>query len=464
MRVDANNVWARLTSCTPDEELWLARYLLVPPAGAEEGEPGAWNRPANLYDPVNRRFPSGVLRLARDAARQQGIDLRVNDVRTQPHKGVNWVLPEWLRNYQQAAVAVALKRGRGIISMPTGGGKTECVAAIVDAVDVRWLILVDTRDLMHQMADRIELRTGERCGLAGDGEWDVRRITVATLQTLHRGIGTEKVDRLLEDAQGIVSDEVQVIAAREFNRVAMACANAWWRLGVSATPLERMDGQDFMAVAALGPLIHDVSTRELIDGGWLADAEINMHEFQHEKMTGSFAEIYEAGVILSEPRNLLVMSLAANPAASPPPTLVFFRALAHGRRLLKLITPLASVDMVDGGSNTRRRDNARKRLKSGRLDVLLTSKIFNKGIDIPDVLSGVNAAGGASSTDAIQKLGRGLRIPAGSSKQIFRYHDVFDLGHPTLERHARMRIAAYQSRGFKVKVIDARAQNLLPRS
>ena len=82
------------------------------------------------------------------------------------------------------------------------------------------------------------------------------------------------------------------------------------------------------------------------------------------------------------------------------------------------------------------------------------SRIFNKGIDIPEARSGINAAGGASRIDALQKVGRGMRVVPG--KTTFRYWDILDTGNYNLEDHARKRIEAYRSRNYNVRVVRQR--------
>jgi hypothetical protein len=79
------------------------------------------------------------------------------------------------------------------------------------------------------------------------------------------------------------------------------------------------------------------------------------------------------------------------------------------------------------------------------------SRIFNKGIDMPEVLSGVNAAGGASAIDALQKVGRLMRVVPGKTR--VRYWDILDRGNFHLEDHARKRMASYQGRGYEIRVI-----------
>jgi superfamily II DNA or RNA helicase len=331
------------------------------------------------------------MRLVVGRAREKGFVVNVVDQRVKPPGEIQAGWGEWLRPYQREAVDKMLARGRGIVMMPQGSGKTECFAALVQAVPVRWLIFVDTRDLMHQAAARIMLRTSERVGICGEGTWDPQRVTVVTLQTMLQGIGEGgKIDHLLASAQGIVSDESHVISADIFKTVAFATPNAWWRFGVSATPLEREDETDYCSIEVLGVLIHEVPPALLFELGVLARPTIWMVEYRHERMSGEFRAIYEAGVVLSDGRNSLVTKLASSRGLSPRPTLVFFKSLYHGRQLLKMIAPHASTEMVNGANNTYSRNSARKRLATGHTDVLCTSSLpYDEQLLVRGDVSGV---------------------------------------------------------------------------
>jgi len=456
LKLIADNLWARVEDASPEDLAWLRQYLTVPVKGAEHTDAyqnGVWDGSTRLLDERRQRFGAGLVRMVVGRAREAGVQIELQDVRREPRVTLNASAGAWLRSYQTPVLERILERRRGIVAMPTGSGKSELFAALAQAVPVRWLILVDTKDLMHQAADRIFLRTGERAGLWGDGEKDPRRVTVATLQALLRGIGDGgQVDELLEGAQGLVCDEVQVLAPGESHKVAMATPNAYWRIGLSATPLEREDEDDYRTIEALGPLIVDVPVKELVDAGVLARIEILMVQFQQHRMTGTWGEVYEAGVVLNADRNRIAARIAASPILCPRPALAFVKAVPHGRAFMgRLDAANVRAEYISGVNSTNARNGAKIRLNTGRSDVLVVSKIFNKGVDIPFVESAVNLAAGRSRIDAIQKPGRLMRIAG--EKELVRYWDFLDVGNRWLEAHARLRMEAYRSRGYETRVV-----------
>ena len=456
MNLVVNNLHAEVRLDGGESDAWLRDYLTVDDPNAEFSpafQAGQWDGKIHLYEPKHHRFAAGLTRLVVTRARAIGVRVDVTDVRgDRPH--VDLTAGAWLRDYQRAPFEALLRRTRGVVDMPVGSGKTELAAAWTQAVRQPWLVLVDAKHLMYQMAERIQLRTGEEPGILGDSEWRVRRVNVGTFQTMHARLelGNEAAARVLEAARGLIVDEVHVVAAKTMYAVAMATPNAYFRAGISATPFDRGDERDYWAIAALGPAVYSIAPMELVERGVLARPDIRFVEHQHQKMTGTWAEVYEAGVVLDEARNQLVLDLASSSDLCPRPCLTFVQSLRHGEHLARELRA-RGVDsqFLRGEDSVAARQAAVRRLRSGRLKVLVASRIFNKGVDIPVIASMINAAGGDGYIDAHQRLGRGMRLAAGKEKVVF--WDVLDLGNRWLERHARGRIEAYRSRKFPVTVL-----------
>lgn len=458
MRLLCGNVDARVETDAAGHA-WLRDYLSVEDPGARYSDAfqsGRWDGRLRLYREEQASFPTGLVRAVVGAAGKPGGPGRVEVVDERGPAPGAWEENDlrWLRDYQLEAARAAVKRTRGIVSMPTASGKTEVFCALgVGLRDLRWLVLVDTRDLMNQAADRFRVRAGELAGVLGDGQSRAGRFTVATLQSVHAGLarGDAAVRALVEGAQGVVVDECHVLPAESFFQVVQAARSAYYRFGTSATALMRMDAKDFLTVGALGPVVHRVDPQTLIASGVIARGRIVFVEHRVPKATGSFGDVYEAEVALSVPRNALVCELAL---AVPRPTMVFVRLTRHGRELTRLLGLRGlRVEFVEGATETAARGHAATRLQRGNLDALVVSKVFNKGVDLPGIGGGVNAAAGASDIDAIQRLGRFSRISEG--KTSFVYADVLDVGNRWLAKHARDRAAAYRGQGYEVEIFSA---------
>ena len=93
------------------------------------------------------------------------------------------------------------------------------------------------------------------------------------------------------------------------------------------------------------------------------------------------------------------------------------------------------------------------RLNKGDIDILLASKIFNKGADIPQIRSCLNAAAGKSSINALQRLGRGLRTA--DDKDVVVFFDFMDRSSSTLTKHSNFRKATYEDSKLEVHVFKS---------
>ena len=97
---------------------------------------------------------------------------------------VEWKSDFVLRDYQNEAVAAILEANGGIVSLPTGAGKTIIALKIIQAMDIPVLILVHTKELLVQWKKEIKTHFGIDCGIVGDGMRKWEPITVAMTQTL----------------------------------------------------------------------------------------------------------------------------------------------------------------------------------------------------------------------------------------------------------------------------------------
>lgn len=457
MDLHLDNLWARVAVASDEERAWLREYLTfeearyVQPRGyrAKRVAP----RQRCLLNVFTDSFPAGMVPVVDRAAAKAGFAVHVLDVRSPPFSFPSPPLaPDWLRGYQATAFRTVLERVRGVLWMPTGAGKTEVAIALVQAVPVRWLFLVHRKGLLGQAAERYEARTGERAGRVGDGYWREERFTVATFQTIAKALRTcdqsrQRANGLLGRAEGLIVDEVHALPAESHHAVAMSAPNAYWRVGLSGTPMGRGDKRSMLLVAALGPVIYRLAPERLIGEGVLARPVIRMLRVEQSCGAITWQGVYAQAVVRSGARNRVVVD-AVRRAAKP--CLLFVKELRHGRELCARLGKAGlRVEFAHGSDSTRWRVDRIAALVRGYLDALVATVIMQEGIDIPPLASVVVASGGRSAIAALQRIGRGMRSDDGR-KATFEVWDFADVGHPWLERHTRERVRAYESEGFGV--------------
>ena len=451
MKIDLGNCYSTLTDATDDEAHWLADYLTF--EYVSFGYKGKRNvRYLKMLNRINKTFPSGLTSLIkRVAERDEGFSVEISDTRGAPVKSseINADNADWLYDHQREGVERVIQEKRGILWVPTGGGKTEIAIGLTVAIPCKWLFLVHRGTLLHQAAKRYELRTGKKAGLIGDGLWSVEDFTVATFQNLWAKRDTPEAKKLLSSVDGIMVDEAHILPATSFWTTVMGI-DAYYRVGLSGTPLVRGDKRSTFTVGALGPTIYRIRPQTLIDLGILAKPEIQMVPVQqvYEAKRRQYQNVYKTLIVSSKARNSTIVEIAK---VAAKPSLIFVQRVRHGKLLLKMVRDAGlNVELVDGKHATGARKTYVEALQRGDLDVLICTVIFQEGVDIPDLQSVIVATGGASSIAAIQRMGRGMRKAEG--KTTFQVWDIMDVGDKWLERHSRERGRAYLDEGHHVGV------------
>lgn len=455
MRLEVGYVDAKIVEGTPEERSWLRSYLTFEDPQARYANT---SRYLSLVNTIDDSFPAGFVSKVRAAAAKATPAVLVDVVDTrEPPSPLATVDTSWLRPYQQLALDTALKRTRGIVQIPTGGGKSVVITALCMRAPESWLILVPQADLLEQFAGHLRNRLGdERVGLIGDGKWDPQRVTVATFQTLHRKLTKGKLEdrravfSLLSTVRGLIVDECHTVAAGSLNLVCSRATRAYYRIGFSATPLDRSDRKSIFVVAQLGGILHQTTSAELRALGMLADAKIKMVRVEQGSTAPTWQGVYGDCVVRSKARNAVLVEMTR---LATKPALLFVSQVQHGKKLMPLLERAGvRAQLVWGEHDTDARREALRKLTSGQLDVVVCSSVFQQAVDIPSLQSVVNGAGGASIVQTLQRLGRGTRVT--KDKTEFEAWDVLDDGHRWLARHGRLRQDTYEREGYRVEVLD----------
>ncbi len=151
-----------------------------------------------------------------------------------------------LRDYQEEAfeaALVSLRKGNNcVICIPTGGGKSAVIAALVDRFRIRQgytLVLTHSKELVVQNFNTLARYSNtEGVGVysAGLNKTEVGEFaTYGTIQTLYRNL-----NKLPRNVDAIIVDEVQAVPhkgseAKMYNTLLNHFPNAR-RIGLSATP------------------------------------------------------------------------------------------------------------------------------------------------------------------------------------------------------------------------------------
>jgi superfamily II DNA or RNA helicase len=403
-----------------------------------------------LYDKRTRKFPAGLI----DLVLQVIPDAQVS-YPEYPETREEIELSRTPRYYQSEAHEAAKAHNRGVIILPTGTGKTLLCAKLASSwPDQNILITVPNLNLLNQSRDELEKMMGIPIGILGDNQTDIRRITVATIQSLVSKHSEPVVASFLKGTTVWVADECHGTAADSYTDLSKLLVNCNIRFGVTATWM-REDGKEMLMQGILGRVIYEYSLKQAMADGYLCPVNIMLRHVDHKPIPKgdkkpTYKQVYKTAITENDLRSDLVvaMDVADLITAGKTPCLVIVNEIEHGKRLSKLL----GAPFISGQEKSREKRQAMlDDFESGKTPVLIGSSVMNVGVDVPTIKSMINAASGKSLILLLQRIGRALRIHP--SKTEVTFVDYIDHQPLHIEDHANTRKFFYTKYFSNVKEI-----------
>ncbi len=375
----------------------------------------------------------------------------VVDQRTRPC--IPDVIPTFVdRDYQITTVSKALFYGRGLLKLPTGAGKSVVVAGIAKALKCSHLILVHKAHLVEDLARTLHHFLKEDIGrVHGTANDYNKRIVCATFKSLY---SRPELLTFIQSRESVMVDECHVLPALTHFAVMLNTLNAYYRFGLSATPLLREDERDIHTVGLLGPIIYEVTNQELYTKGYVVPPEVTWLNAVTKTDEPEYFDGYIEAIVDNIMRNSAItqaLSICEKPA------IVFVKSHKHQQNLLQLLNNKATV--VNQYTPLDDRKLIAQKMKLNEIEIVIATNVFNEGVDVPNLQTVINATASSSWIAAIQEPGRGAR--PFENKTSFKLYDFNDRGHRWFEQHTAQRYAAYHEAGFKLdppagthKVVD----------
>jgi len=358
--------------------------------------------------------------------------------------------PRPLRHYQQAALDAWLAaQRRGVVVLPTGAGKSYVALKAILACQRSAIILAPTIDLVQQWAGDLGSRLGCPIGQYGGGEKDLQPITVATYDS-----GVLIMPHYGNRFGLIVCDEVHHLPAGITRSVAECCL-APFRLGLTATP-ERSDGGHARLDDLIGPEVHRSQISEL-EGNFLASYQVEVIEValdddEQAAYTAARKEyiafVRRMGIDFGQPDGWQRFLSAAGRDPEGRLAMAAYREQKRlsraGRGKLRTVWDLLRdhagerclvftedndtayaigrqmvLPVLTHHTKGAERKGMLAKFRSGEYPVLVTSKVLNEGVDVPEAAVGIIVSGSGSVREHVQRLGRILRPAAGKMAVLY---------------------------------------------
>lgn len=429
-----------------------------------------WDGYINFFNKETGKFLSGLLPEVTAVLRHFNAPYTVQDKRTKTKFLYNSIeadfLNQWLPknedgspaspitlyDYQVESTNMALKHRRGVVTAPTGAGKTNIMVSFLKTIapNTPILVLQNRVSLAQQNYEELMKWGFPNVGSLWGGSVHPNMITVASVQSI------EKIEKVLPKIKVLIVDEIHDMMSALPKAVYKKMKSADVRLAVSATPF-KFGGKDavqkFYVRGFFGPVLKIKSTEsgvlttaDLQERGILANSKCIFYPIREPMIQHDiYIDAVTRGIAESFYFHDVVTRLAKKMKGR---TLILVDRIAHGDALNNL---LPGSLWVRGQDDAETRKGVIKQLQKGKGDLIAiaTQQIFNTGINVhPNNL--INAASGQADHMIIQRMGRGLRTA--DDKERLNYYDfVFEI-NPYLLEHSNKRINILRKEGHDIEI------------
>ncbi len=405
--------------------------------------------PGLLWDPRIALFRAPAWRYTevRDALRRLPSALR-DEVR--PHalqKPAAWNAVD-LRPYQQAALlSWELSGRRGTVVLPTGSGKTQVAIAALRSAGTRALCLVPTRALLEQWTAALRAAYRGPIGCLGDGRRDLEAVTVSTFESAYR-----LMPRIGAQFELLIVDEAHHFGSG-IRDEALEMSIADQRLGLTATPPDEPARSRLGEL--LGPIVYQLGIADLA-GTWLADFDLlivhlglsRSERASYDEDRRIFTEVNRRFRRLDPHATWQEFVSAASQSAEGRAALNAWRrnrrllqftqakATAVGALLERHRDPRVLIFTADNEAaytiarehlvmpmtcdiSRAEREAALAAFRTGTLRSLVSSRVLNEGIDVPDAGVAIVVGSAQGEREYVQRIGRLLRPTQGKRALIY---------------------------------------------
>jgi superfamily II DNA or RNA helicase len=363
--------------------------------------------------------------------------------------------PIELRDYQIGLVNNLLDATQGIHQAATGAGKTLVTAALSARCEPygRTIIIVPNKDLVVNTERMYAMLNMDVGVLYGDRKHYTSTHTIATWQSIESllkdvkdGIREEEMMSLIDGQVCIIVDEVHKAKADVLKKqLTSVFANVPIRWGFTGTiPEEEHDA--LSCIASIGPIIGELSSKELQDKGVLSKLDIDVVQLQ-DGVLGFKSYQQELKWLVTDSKRLECISDLIHSYAKNGNTLVLIDRIATGEKLIEM-NP--SWEFINGTvKSTDRQDTYDSVSDNDGLVIVATYGVAAVGIDMPRIFNLVLIEAGKSFVRVIQSIGRGIRVA--KDKDYVRVVDVTS-NLKYSKRHLTKRKKFYQDQKFPFKV------------
>ncbi|MBO5958963.1 MAG: DEAD/DEAH box helicase family protein [Lentisphaeria bacterium] len=387
----------------------------------------AFRAPAYRYEAIMRILYGAGIEVLDHARDYPELPLTLHS----PHKP--------LKHQQYAMQRWLSAKRRGVVVMPTGSGKTFFAFLAMQSVQRPTLVIVPTIDLLHQWARQLEDAFQIPVGMLGGGSHDVLPVTVSTYDS-----AVLNMERIGNRFGLVIFDECHHLPG-EVNRNAATLCLAPYRLGLTATPERNDDGEEVLR-RIVGETVCRIHIDEL-EGTVLAPYITRRifvplepdEQAEYQAARKKYVDFVRANNIdFRAPdgwQRFMLLCARMNGGRAVLQAWLRQREIARcGRAKLNTLWKIIRehpgerciiftadndtayrigealcLPVLTHKTKAAERKLFLEKFRSGEYTVLVTSRVLNEGVDVPEASIGIVVSGSAGTREHVQRLGRILR-------------------------------------------------------
>ncbi len=373
-----------------------------------------------------------------DTARQFTVESFTNQKDVTPYPYQTEAIDAWHANGK-----------RGVISLPTGAGKTLIAIMLIADTQRPTLVHVPTLDLMHQWYDVLTEHFNQKVGLYGGGYHELEPLTVTTYQSavMHTPYYGNRFGFA-------IFDECHHLPGEQYQYAALSSI-APFRLGLTATP-ERVDGKETRLYSLVGERCYEAKVQDL-SGKTLSPYRVvtiavemeDTERVRYEEARSIYLNFLKQEKInMGSPRGWQTFlwktsrseaGRAAFKAYLTQKRLSFASTTKQewvwkliqrhrGDRILIFTQDNDTayqlgtrffLPVLTHQTKLKERNAFLNNFRDGTYSILVTSKVLNEGVDVPEANVAIIVSGSGSVREHVQRLGRILRKREGKQAVLY---------------------------------------------
>jgi len=349
-----------------------------------------------------------------------------------------------LRKWQKEAFdAWQDNDSKGIIEAATGSGKSFLFLEVIKKSNKKILIVVPTQHLMYQHAELIKQYCNEEVGLVGDGHNELKRVTVAVINSVRESLWN--IDILIGDeCHRYFSDINRLLFNNNFRDVMLLTAT-----------LERQDKKHLKFLEKY-PLVYKIGQGECIKNDWLcnykirnitidlneeekkdyeeADDYVKLHWYKFKSMGNILRSLYhpvarKLNSAIAKRKNIVCNSVnkikyTVNLLEVTPDvkTIVFCEFKKTANIIYKVMKTRMKIGLYHSGMKLDKRKIMLEKFKNDEIKIIVAVKALDEGLDVENCERAILLGGTSVKRQFIQRIGRILRASEDKTAEVIQLY------------------------------------------